>query len=107
MKRSAWCMVLTLVCGLSTLPSSAQAPDRNEIIRQARQHYYSLRGEGLMEFSCKVQLKLFNDVKPQLATEYRKQRVNDLMQQQSDKVQAALTKDPLNPEKVAAGLGVQ
>jgi peptidyl-prolyl cis-trans isomerase D len=54
-----------------------------------------------------AQLKLFNDVKPQLATEYRKQRVNDLMQQQSDKVQAALTKDPLNPEKVAAGLGVQ
>jgi TonB family protein len=49
-------MVLTLVCGLSTLPSSAQAPDRNEIIRQARQHYYSLRGEGLMEFSCKVQV---------------------------------------------------
>src|ERR1019366_5353530 len=32
---------------------------------------------------------------------------NDLMQQLSDKVQAALTKDPLHPEKVAADLGVQ
>jgi len=54
-----------------------------------------------------AQLKPFNDVKPQLAAEYKKQRVNDLMQQISDKVQAALTKDPLHPEKVAADLGVQ
>ena len=54
-----------------------------------------------------AQLKPFNDVKPQLAAEYKKQRVNDLMQQLSDKVQAALTKDPLHPEKVAADLGVQ
>ena len=54
-----------------------------------------------------AQLKPFNDVKVQLAAEYRKQRVNDLMQQESDKVQAALTKDPLDPEKVAADLGVQ
>jgi len=54
-----------------------------------------------------AQLKPFNDVKAQLAAEYRKQRVNDLMQQLSDKVQAALTKDPLHPEKVAADLGVQ
>jgi peptidyl-prolyl cis-trans isomerase D len=54
-----------------------------------------------------AQLKLFNDVKAQLAAEYKKQRVNDLMQQLSDKVQAALTKDPLHPEKVAADLGVQ
>jgi peptidyl-prolyl cis-trans isomerase D len=54
-----------------------------------------------------AQLKPFNDVKPQLAAEYKKQRVNDLMQQLSDKVQAALTKDPLHPDKVAADLGVQ
>jgi peptidyl-prolyl cis-trans isomerase D len=54
-----------------------------------------------------AQLKPFNDVKAQLAAEYKKQRVNDLMQQMSDKVQAALTKDPLHPEKVAADLGVQ
>jgi peptidyl-prolyl cis-trans isomerase D len=54
-----------------------------------------------------AQLKPFNDVKAQLAAEYRKQRVNDLMQQLSDKVQAALTKDPLHPDRVAADLGVQ
>ena len=54
-----------------------------------------------------AQLKPFSDVKAQLSVEYRKQRVNDLMQQMTDRVQAALTKDPLHPEKVAADLGVQ
>jgi peptidyl-prolyl cis-trans isomerase D len=52
-------------------------------------------------------LKPFDEVKPQLAAEYKKQRVNELMQQTADKVQAALTKDPQNPEKLAADLGVQ
>ncbi len=54
-----------------------------------------------------AQLKPFNDVKAQLAVEYKKQRVNDMMQQTSDKVQAALTKDPQHPEKVAADFGAQ
>ncbi|HTT63102.1 MAG TPA: peptidylprolyl isomerase [Bryobacteraceae bacterium] len=54
-----------------------------------------------------AQLKPFAEVKAQLAADYKKQRVNDLMQQLSDKVQAALTKDPLHPEKVATDLGVQ
>jgi peptidyl-prolyl cis-trans isomerase D len=54
-----------------------------------------------------AQLKPFDEVKAQLAAEYKKQRVNDMMQQLSDRVQAALTKDPLHPEKVAADLGVQ
>jgi peptidyl-prolyl cis-trans isomerase D len=54
-----------------------------------------------------AQLKPFDDVKAQLAAEYKKQRVNELMQQLGDKAQAALTKDPLHPEKVAADLGVQ
>jgi hypothetical protein len=54
-----------------------------------------------------AQLKPFSEVKPQLEAEFKKQRVNDLMQQMSDKAQAALTKDPLHPEKVAADLGVQ
>lgn len=54
-----------------------------------------------------ARLKPFEEVKAQLATEYQKQRVNDLMQQLSDKAQADLTKDPLHPEKVAADLGVQ
>ena len=52
-------------------------------------------------------LKPFDEVKPQLAAEYKKQRVNELMQQTADKAQAALTKDSQNPEKVAADLGVQ
>lgn len=54
-----------------------------------------------------AQLKPFNDVKAALEAEYKKQRANDLMQQQSDKVQAALAKDPQHPDKVAADLGVQ
>ncbi len=54
-----------------------------------------------------AQLKPFNDVKAELEAEYKKQRVNDLMQQQSDKVQAALTKDPLHPDQVAAAFDVQ
>jgi peptidyl-prolyl cis-trans isomerase D len=54
-----------------------------------------------------AQLKPFDEVKPQLAAEFKKQRVNDLVQQQSDKVQAALTKDPLHPDTVAAEMGVQ
>jgi peptidyl-prolyl cis-trans isomerase D len=54
-----------------------------------------------------AQLKPFDEVKAQLAAEFKKQRVNDLVQQQSDKVQAALTKDPLHPDTVAAEMGVQ
>src|SRR5450755_397803 len=54
-----------------------------------------------------AQLKLFNDVKPQLAADFRKQRASDTMQQLADKVQAALTKDPQHPEKVAADMGAQ
>jgi peptidyl-prolyl cis-trans isomerase D len=54
-----------------------------------------------------AQLKPFNDVKAELETQYKKQQVNDLMQQLSDKVQAALTKDPTHPDQVASALGVQ
>jgi len=52
-------------------------------------------------------LKPFSEVKDQLALEFKKQRVNDTMQQLSDKVQAALAKDPTHPDKVAADLGAQ
>lgn len=54
-----------------------------------------------------ARLKPFDEVKSQIAAEYRKQRVNEMMQQIADKAQAALAKDPLHPEKVAADLGVQ
>ena len=52
-------------------------------------------------------LKPFEEVKPQLAAEFQKQRANDLMQETADKAQAALAKDPQHPEKVAADLGIQ
>ena len=52
-------------------------------------------------------LKPFEEVKPQLAAEFQKERANDLMQKTADKVEAALAKDPQHPEKVATDLGVQ
>ena len=52
-------------------------------------------------------LKPFAQVKDQMAVEFKKQKVNDVMQQTSDKAQAELTKDPAHPEKVAADLGIQ
>jgi peptidyl-prolyl cis-trans isomerase D len=54
-----------------------------------------------------ARLKSFEEVKPMLATEYKKQRVNDIMQQISDKAQTMLQKDPMHPEKVAADLNMQ
>jgi peptidyl-prolyl cis-trans isomerase D len=54
-----------------------------------------------------ARLKPFEEVKTQLATELKKQRVNELMQQISDKAQAMLQKDPSHPEKVAAELNMQ
>ena len=44
-------------------------------------------------------LKTFDDVKAQLSDEYRKQRVNQSLQDLMDRTQAALKKEP--PEKVA------
>jgi len=52
-------------------------------------------------------LKSFDEVKGDLASEWKKQRVSDLMQQISDKAEAALKKDPLHPETVAAALNMQ
>jgi peptidyl-prolyl cis-trans isomerase D len=54
-----------------------------------------------------ARLKPFEEAKPQLAVEWKKQRVNDIMQQISDKAQALLQKDPTHPEKVAADLNMQ
>jgi peptidyl-prolyl cis-trans isomerase D len=54
-----------------------------------------------------ARIKPFEEVKTQLAAEWKKQRVSDLMQQISDKAQAALQKDPTHPEKVAAQFNMQ
>ena len=52
-------------------------------------------------------VRTFAEVKGELAAQWKKQRVNDLMQQASDKAQSALQKDPAHPEKVAADYGMQ
>ena len=52
-------------------------------------------------------MRTFAEVKGDLAAQYRKQRASELMQQASDRAQAALQKDPQHPEKVAAELNMQ
>ena len=52
-------------------------------------------------------VRSFAEVKPELAAQWKKQRVNDLMQLASDKAQSALQKDPTHPEKVAADFNMQ
>ena len=52
-------------------------------------------------------LKTFEEAKPDLTTQWRTQRVSNLMQQISDKAQAELQKDPTHPEKVAAEFNMQ
>ncbi len=54
-----------------------------------------------------ARLKPFEEVKASIAADWKKQRVNDLMQQISDKAQSMLQKDPAHPEKVAADLNMQ
>ncbi|MCX6631274.1 MAG: peptidylprolyl isomerase [Candidatus Solibacter sp.] len=52
-------------------------------------------------------VRTFAEVKGELATQAKKQRVNDLMQLASDKAPSALQKDPAHPEKVAADFSMQ
>src|ERR1051326_8360129 len=54
-----------------------------------------------------ARLKPFEEVKGEIAAEWKKQRVNDLMQQISDKAQNMLQADPTHPEKIAAELNMQ
>src|SRR5215831_16254539 len=42
-----------VVLSLSVLPAQT-APDKQQIIRDARQAYYNLRDEGLSEFQCQL-----------------------------------------------------
>src|SRR5260370_14063309 len=52
-------------------------------------------------------IRSFAEVKNELATQWKKQRVSDLRQQASDKAQTALQKNPANTEKVAADFDMQ
>lgn len=54
-----------------------------------------------------ARLKPFEEVKGEIATQLKNQKVSALMQQISDKAQTALQKDPLHPEKVAAEFNMQ
>ncbi len=50
-------------------------------------------------------LQPFDEVKGQLATEYRTRAANQQLQTLADKAVAEMRKDPLHPEKAAAALG--
>jgi peptidyl-prolyl cis-trans isomerase D len=54
-----------------------------------------------------ARIQPFDEVKAQIAEQWKKQRVSDLMEAISDKAQAALSKDPLHPEQVAAQFNMQ
>jgi peptidyl-prolyl cis-trans isomerase D len=54
-----------------------------------------------------ARLRPFDEVKAELASNYRKQKVSQDMQTLQDKAVAALRKDPLHPDKVAAELGLE
>ena len=52
-------------------------------------------------------LRTFEEAKSDLAAQWKKQRVDDIMQNVADKAQAELQKDPLHPEAVAAKYSMQ
>jgi peptidyl-prolyl cis-trans isomerase D len=54
-----------------------------------------------------ARLRPFEETKGELTAQWKKQHVNDAMNQISDTAQAALQKDPAHPEKVAADLNAQ
>jgi len=54
-----------------------------------------------------ARLKPFDEVKAELAAQWKKQRASDLMQQASDRAQPELQKDPAHPEKVAAQFNME
>jgi peptidyl-prolyl cis-trans isomerase D len=54
-----------------------------------------------------ARLRPFEEVKADLAAQWKKQRANDIVGNISDKAQAALQKDPTHPEKVAAEYSMQ
>jgi peptidyl-prolyl cis-trans isomerase D len=54
-----------------------------------------------------ARLRPFEEAKGELAAQWKKQHVNDVMDQISDTAQAALQKDPAHPDKVAADLNMQ
>ncbi len=54
-----------------------------------------------------ARVKPFAEVKGELATQWKKQRATEMMQQVADKAQTELQRDPAHPEKVAAEMNMQ
>jgi peptidyl-prolyl cis-trans isomerase D len=54
-----------------------------------------------------ARLKPFDEIKADLAKQWKAQRANQMMESISDKAQMALQKDPAHPEKVAADFGME
>jgi peptidyl-prolyl cis-trans isomerase D len=52
-------------------------------------------------------LRAFNEVKSEIAAQWKKQRVNDILQRAGDQASAALKRDPAHPEKAAAEFNMQ
>jgi peptidyl-prolyl cis-trans isomerase D len=52
-------------------------------------------------------LRSFAEVKPEIAAQWKKQRVNDILQRAGDQAAAALKRDAAHPEKAAAEFNMQ
>ena len=54
LRLSKFVSLVWALCILTVSPVDAQSGDKDKIIRQARQAYYNLKTEGLMEFHCEA-----------------------------------------------------
>lgn len=52
-------------------------------------------------------IRPFSEVKGELASEWKKEKVNDILQRAGDQAAAALKKDPTHPDQVAAEFNMQ
>ncbi len=75
----------------------------NEISDLVKTQY----GYHIVQVTAKEQahLRTFEEIKPELEKNYRKQRMNDFMVKLGEKADVALRKDPSHPEKAAAEVG--
>ncbi len=73
-------------------------------LNQISQPVKTTYGYHILEVMAKEPARTipFEEAKPELITQYRNQKVNDLLQADEDKAVAALRKDPAHPDKAAA-----
>jgi peptidyl-prolyl cis-trans isomerase D len=77
-------------------------PGESEIVKTS----YGYHVVQVMQHDA-ARLKPFDEVKAQVAAEWKKQRVGNMLQQIEDKAQGMLQKDTQHPEQVAAALNMQ